>query len=316
MAAAEDPPRNDPGADQLRRLDAGAWAQTLKRTVKEFQEDELTDRAAALTYYGVLALFPALIALVSIVGLFGDPDTVTKTLTDIIEDLSPGSASDTLANTIESITKDRGAAGVLLVVGIVGSLNAASGYIGAFIRASNVIYEVEEGRPFYKLRPLQLGVTVVIVGAVGLVISALVLSGPLAGAVGDAVGLSDLAVTIYGVAKWPVLAFLVMGILGLLYYASPNARIAGKRWVTPGSLLALVVWVAASALFALYVANFGSYNKTYGALGGAVTFLVWLWITNIAVLLGAELNAELERSRELEAGVPGAKENIQLPPRQ
>ncbi|HEX5910683.1 MAG TPA: YihY/virulence factor BrkB family protein, partial [Thermoleophilaceae bacterium] len=221
-----------------------------------------------------------------------------------------------LQDTIEGLTQDRGAAGVLLVLGILGALNAASGYIGAFIRASNVIYEVQEGRPFYKLRPLQLAVTITIVGAVGLVITALVLSGPLAGAVGDALGLSEEAVTVYGVAKWPVLALLVMGILGLLYYASPNARVTGIRWVTPGSLLALVVWVGASALFALYVANFGSYNKTYGTLGGAVTFLVWLWITNIAVLLGAELNAELERSREIKAGVSGAEEEIQLPPRE
>jgi membrane protein len=299
-----------------RHLGGRAWWSTLKRTVKEFQDDELTDRAAALTYYGVLALFPALIALVSIVGLFGDPQAVTDTITDIIEELAPGSASDTLSDTIEGLTADRGAAGVLLVLGTLGALNAASGYIGAFIRASNVIYEVQEGRPFYKLRPLQLVVTIVIVVAVGLVITALVLSGPLAGAVGDALGLSELAVTVYGVAKWPVLALLVMGILGLLYYASPNAKVTGIRWVTPGSLLALVVWVAASALFALYVANFGSYNKTYGTLGGAVTFLVWLWITNIAVLLGAELNAELERSREIEAGVAGAEEEIQLPPRE
>ena len=299
-----------------RHLGGRAWWSTLKRTVKEFQEDELMDRAAALTYYGVLALFPALIALVSIVGLFGDPQAVTDTITDVIEELAPGSASDTLSTTIEGLTQDRGAAGVLLVLGILGALNAASGYIGAFIRASNVIYEVQEGRPFYKLRPLQLTVTIVIVLAVGLVIMALVLSGPLAGAVGDALGLSEVAVTVYGVAKWPVLALLVMGILGLLYYASPNAKVTGIRWVTPGSLLALVVWVAASALFALYVANFGSYNKTYGTLGGAVTFLVWLWITNIAVLLGAELNAELERSREIEAGVSGAEEEIQLPARE
>ncbi len=302
--------------DHPRHLGARAWWRTLKRTFKEFQEDNLTDRAAALTYYGVLALFPALIALVSIIGLFGDPDAVTDRITKIVQELAPGSASDTVAGPIQSITEDRGAAGVLLVAGILGALNAASGYIGAFIRAANVIYEVDEGRPFLKLRPLQIAITVVILVAVGLVISAMVLSGPLAGAVGGALGLSDLAVTIYGVAKWPILALLVMGVLGLLYYASPNARITGVRWVTPGSLLALVVWVAASALFALYVANFGSYNKTYGALGGAVTFLVWLWITNIAVLLGAELNAELERSRELEAGVPGAAEKLQLPPRQ
>ena len=299
-----------------RHLGGRAWVATLKRTIKEFQDDELTDRAAALTYYGVLALFPALIALVSINLGFINLLPVTDTITEVVEELAPGSASDTLSSTIQSLTDDRGAAGVLLVVGVLGALNAASGYIGAFIRASNVIYEVQEGRPFYKLRPLQLAVTLIIVVAVGLVISAMVLSGPLAGAVGDALGLSNLAVTLYGVAKWPILGLLVMGILGLLYYASPNARLTGVRWVTPGSLLALVVWLAASALFALYVANFGSYNKTYGTLGGAVTFLVWLWITNIAVLLGAELNAELERSREIEAGVSGAEEEIQLPPRE
>jgi membrane protein len=201
-------------------------------------------------------------------------------------------------------------------VGVVGAINAASGYIGAFIRASNVIYEVEEGRPFWKLRPLQLGVTLVMVLSVALVFLALVLSGPLAGAVGDAVGLSNVAVTVYGLAKWPVLACLVLAMLALLYYAAPNARIAGLRWITPGSVLALALWVLASAVFALYVANFGSYDKTYGTLGGVVTFLVWLWLTNIAVLLGAELNAELERSRQLEAGVPGADDSIQLPPRE
>jgi len=302
--------------DQPSDLGGRRWVQTLKRTVKEFQDDDLMDRAAALTYYGVLALFPALIALVSIVGLFGDPKVVTDTITDVIEDLAPGSAAETLSGPIDSITENRRAAGVLLVLGVLGALNAASGYVGAFIRASNVIFEVEEGRPFYKLRPLQLGVTLVILLAVGLVITAMVLSGPLAGAVGDALGLSDLAVTAYGVAKWPILAGLVLAILGLLYYASPNAKLTGVRWITPGSVLALVLWLAASGLFALYVSNFGSYNKTYGALGGAVTFLVWLWITNIAVLLGAELNAELERSRQMEAGVLGAEETLQLPPRQ
>ncbi|MGI8749898.1 MAG: YihY/virulence factor BrkB family protein, partial [Thermoleophilaceae bacterium] len=237
-------------------------------------------------------------------------------LDQIVSDLGPASASQTFSGPIRSITSNRGAAGVLFVVGIVGALNAASGYIGAFIRACNVIYEVEEGRPFWKLRPLQLGVTLIMVAAVAVVFLALVLSGPLAKAVGEAIGLSDLAVTVYGLAKWPILAVLVMTMLGLLYYIAPNARIAGVRWITPGSVLALLLWVLASAAFALFVANFGSYDKTYGTLGGMVTFLVWLWLTNIAVLLGAELNAELERSRELEAGVPGAEESLQLPPRE
>ena len=311
-----EPTQAEGGPRHPHRLGARAWWQTIKRTVSEFQDDNLTDWAAALTYYAVLALFPALISLVSIVGLVADPRSVTDALTRIVSDVGPSTASSTFSGPIESITSNRGAAGVLFAVGVLGSLNAASGYIGAFIRASNVIYEVDEGRPFWKLRPLQLGVTLVLVLAVALVFLALVLSGPLAGAVGDAVGLSNVVVTVYGLAKWPILAGLVMAMLALLYYASPNARIAGVRWITPGSVLALVVWVLASVAFAFFVANFGSYDKTYGTLAGVVVFLVWLWLTNIAVLLGAELNAELERSRELAAGVPGAEDSLQLPLRQ
>ena len=317
MATRPEPGVRDPaGANGPGRLGGRRWIATLKRTIREFQDDDITDRAAALTYYSVLALFPALIALVSIVGLVADPRTVTDSLDQIVSDLGPASASETFSGPIRSITSNRGAAGVLFVVGVVGALNAASSYVGAFIRASNVIYEVEEGRPFWRLRPLQLGVTLIMLMAVGLVFLALVLSGPLAESVGEAIGLSDVAVTVYGLAKWPILAALVLTMLGLLYYIAPNARITGIRWITPGSVLALVLWVLASAAFALFVANFGSYDKTYGTLGGVVTFLVWLWLTNIAVLLGAELNAELERSRELEAGVPGAEESLQLPHRE
>ncbi|MBA3509162.1 MAG: YihY/virulence factor BrkB family protein [Thermoleophilaceae bacterium] len=317
MATRPEPGVRDPaGANGPGRLGGRRWIATLKRTIREFQDDDITDRAAALTYYSVLALFPALIALVSIVGLVADPRTVTDSLDQIVSDLGPASASETFSGPIRSITSNRGAAGVLFVVGVVGALNAASSYVGAFIRASNVIYEVEEGRPFWRLRPLQLGVTLIMLMAVALVFLALVLSGPLAESVGEAIGLSDVAVTVYGLAKWPILAALVLTMLGLLYYIAPNARITGIRWITPGSVLALVLWVLASAAFALFVANFGSYDKTYGTLGGVVTFLVWLWLTNIAVLLGAELNAELERSRELEAGVPGAEESLQLPHRE
>jgi membrane protein len=188
--------------------------------------------------------------------------------------------------------------------------------VGAFIRACNVIYEVEEGRSFWKLRPLQIGVTLAMVLLAALVSLALVLSGPLAVTVGDAVGLSDEVVNVYRYAKWPLLVVVVLGMVSVLYYASPNVRIRRFRWVTPGSLLALVLWVVASALFALYVGNFGAYDKTYGTLGGVVSFLVWLWITNIALLLGVELNAEIERTRQLEAGMPNAEEMIQLAPRE
>jgi membrane protein len=293
----------------------GGVVQTVKRTIAEFREDELTDRAAALTYYSVLSIFPALIALVSIVGLVGDPKTVTKELTDIVSSIGPSSAADTFKEPIENVTSSKGSAGIALILGIAAALWTASGYVGAFMRASNVIYEVEEGRSFIKLRPLQMLVTLVLILMMALVLVALVLTGPVAEQVGSSLGVGDSAVTIWDIAKWPFLAVVVLFMFALLYYSAPNVRLPGFKWVTPGSLLAIVVWLVASALFAFYVANFGSYNKTYGALAGVIVFLVWLWITNVAILLGAELNAEHERSRELKEGAPGAEREIQLEPR-
>jgi len=304
------------GPEGPRRLSGRSWADALRRTVREFRDDHLTDWAAALTYYSVLAIFPALVTLVSIVGLFGDPRGTTDAIRQIVSELGPQSAAETFNEPIRSITANRGRAGVLFVAGIVGALYSASNYIGAFMRASNAIYEVEEGRPFWKRRPLQMAVTLAMVLLLALVVLALVLSGPVAQAVGEAVGLSGTAVTVYGVAKWPALALVVILLLAVLYYVSPNVQLPAFKWITPGSVLALVLSILASAGFAFYVSNFVSFDKTYGTLGGVVSFLVWLWIVNIAVLLGAELNAELERGRELEAGVPGAEAELQLPPRE
>jgi len=290
----------------------GSSRQTLKRTFTEFKEDELTDRAAALTYYGVLAIFPALIALVSIVGLVFDPARITKALTDVVSSVGPASAVETFKGPIETITKSSGTAGIMLVVGIAAALWSASGYVGAFMRAANVIYEVEEGRSIVKLRPLQILVTLVLVLLLALVLVALVLTGPLAEAVGSAVGIGSAAVMVWDIAKWPVLLAVVVVMIALLYYASPNAKLRGMKSILPGAAVAVVVWLVASAAFAFYVANFGSYDKTYGALGGVVVFLVWAWLTNVAILLGAQLNAERERSHQLEDGVPGAERELQL----
>jgi membrane protein len=287
----------------------------LKRTVREFMDDGLTDWAAALTYYGLLSLFPAVIAMVSLVGLFGDPESATKTITEIITALGPESAAQTFSGPIESVASDRGAAGIAFIGGLAVALWAASGYVGAFIRASNVIYETPEGRPFWKLRPLQIAITLVLV-LLGVILAVgLVLTGPVVDAIADPIGLSSTAVTIWNVAKWPVMAAIFIVMVGVLYYASPNAKLRGVKWVTPGSLVAILVWVLASAAFAFYVANFGSYDKTYGTLAGLVILLIWLWITNLAILFGHELNAELERGTEIEEGRPGAEEEIQLQPR-
>jgi membrane protein len=289
------------------------WFGTVKRTVREFRDDNLTDWAAALTYYAVLSLFPAFIALISILGLVVDPKTITRVITDVVSQLGPASAVDTFKKPIEQISSNQSTAVFGLIFGVAAALWTASGYVGAFMRASNAIYEREEGRPFWILRPLQILVTFVLVMMAALVVLSLVATGPVAKAVGDAVGLGDTAVTVWNIAKWPVLLIVVMLMLAILYWPSPNAKQAGFRWVSPGAVLAVLVWIVASVGFAFYVANFGSYNKTYGTLGGVIVFLVWMWITNIAVLLGAELNAETERGREIEEGVPGAEEDIQAP---
>jgi membrane protein len=284
--------------------------------VARFREDNMSDWAAALTYYGLLSLFPMLIALVSIVGLFGDPKGTTSTVTDIVTEIGPKSGADTFAGPIRSITSNRSSAGVLFVLGLATALWSASGYIGAFMRASNVIYQQREGRPFWKLRPLQLAVTLVMVVMVAAVLLALVLTGPVVRAVADPLGVGHGAVTVWNYAKWPVLAALFIVMIDLLYYASPNAKLRGFTWMTPGALLALVLWGIASTGFAIFVANFGSYDKTYGTLGGVVILLIWIWITNVAILLGHQLNAERERSRQLAEGVPRAEEELQLEPRQ
>jgi membrane protein len=287
----------------------------LKRTAKEFQEDNLTDWAAALTYYAVLALFPALLALVALVGIFGQYPQTTNALLDIARQVSGNdSALNGLKDTIDGIVRNKGGAGALLGLSLAGALWSASGYIGAFMRASNAIYEVPEGRPFWKLRPLQVVVTLGIVLLLALVLVALVVTGPVAKAIGDQVGLGDTAVTIYQIVKWPIMAAIVLVILAVLYYIAPSARLPKIQWLSPGAIVALVIWIIASAAFGFYVANFGSYNKTYGTLGGAISLLVWMWITNLAVLFGQELNAEIERGRELTAGLPADRE-LQLPPR-
>jgi membrane protein len=294
-------------------LPARSWWGVAKRTVREFREDNLTDWAAALTYYGVLSIFPALIVLVSILGLIGT--SVTQPLIDNLGAVAPGPAQEIFTNAIDGLSRSQGAAGLLLIVGLAAALWSASSYIGAFIRASNSIYEVEEGRPFWKLRPLQIAITVVMIVLLAVSAVAVVFTGPLAEQLGKVLGVGSTAVTAWDIAKWPALVLLVSFMFSILYWAAPNVRQPRFRWLTPGGVFAVVVWIVASAAFAFYVANFSSYNKTYGALGGIIAFLVWLWISNIAVLLGAELNAELERGRELAAGERRAEREIQLPPR-
>ncbi|MGK5742207.1 YihY/virulence factor BrkB family protein [Micromonospora sp. URMC 103] len=297
----------DEGPESPAQLSGTGWKATLRRTVREFQEDSLTDWAAALTYYGVLSIFPGLLVLVSILGLLGRG--TTNTVRETLDQAVPvGTIQQILDKAIEQAQGSGGLASIAAVLGLLAAFWSASGYIAAFMRASNAIYDVPEGRPIWKTLPIRIGVTAVI--GVMLLISAVIVvfTGRLAQAAGEAIGLGSTAVTVWNIAKWPVLLILVSLMFAILYWASPNARHGGFRWVSPGGVLAVVVWLVVSGLFAVYVSNFGSYNKTYGALAGVVVFLIWLWLTNIAILLGAEFDAELERSRAISAGHPEEKE--------
>jgi membrane protein len=268
--------------------------------VREFKDDDLSDWAAALTHYAVLSIFPALLALVSILGLLGT--STTQPLIDNLGSLTPGAARDIVTGAIENLQRSRGAAGLAFVGGLAVALWSASGYVAAFMRASNAIYDVEEGRPIWKTIPTRVGITVVVVILLAISAVAVILTGGLAQQVGNLLGMGSVAVMVWDIAKWPVLLLIVSLIFAILYRASPNVRQTGFRWVTPGGIIAVVVWVVASAAFAFYVANFASYNKTYGAIAGVIIFLVWLWISNTAILFGAEFNAELERGRRIEMG--------------
>ncbi|MFL5967705.1 MAG: YihY/virulence factor BrkB family protein [Gaiellaceae bacterium] len=293
-------------------LRGAAWGGVLKRTFAEFKEDNITDWAAALTYYGILSIFPALIALVSILGLVGQ--SATNPLLTNLGGFAPGPAHQILENALQGLTQSRGGAGILFIVGLAGAVWSASGYIGAFIRASNTIWDVGEGRPAWKTVPLRLIVTIVMLMLLTATAVAVAATGPLAHKIGKLVGVGGAAVTAWDIAKWPVLVVVVALMFSILYYAAPNVRQPGFRWVTPGGIFAVVTWIVVSGLFGLYVGNFGSYNKTYGSLGAVVIFLVWLWLTNVAILFGAELNAETERGRQIEAGHPPEQEPF-LPPR-
>ena len=294
-------------------LNKQSWKYIGRKVMREFSEDQCTDLAAALTYYGVLAIFPALLALISILGLVGDPAKAVNTILDTLRPLLSADTLGTIEPVIQQLTQSQ-AAGFTLVVGLLGALWSASGYVGAFGRAMNRIYEVKEGRPFWKLRPLQLLITLVAITLAALVLLMLVLSGPLAESIGEQLGLGGAAVTAWDIAKWPVLFLFVLVTVAVLYYATPNVKQPKFRWISIGAGVAIVVWVLASIGFAFYVSNFGSYNKTYGSLAGVVVTLLWLWITNIALLLGAEIDSELERGRQLQAGIP-AEEELQLPAR-
>ncbi|HEY3438376.1 MAG TPA: YihY/virulence factor BrkB family protein, partial [Actinotalea sp.] len=309
-APAPDDPRKPASPQDLTKR---SWSYTARKTMREFNRDQCTDLAAALTYYSVLAVAPAALALVSLLGVFGNGGAIVDKVMEAARGVAPGSSLDTIDQILTNLTSKQGT-GIGVAIGLLIALWSASGYVNAFGRAMNRIYEVDEGRPLWKLRPTMLLVTLVVLVLVALICVALVLSGGVAEVVGKAVGLSAATVTVWNIAKWPVVLVLVIVIIAVLYYATPNVRQPKLRWVSVGSVVALLVWAVATALFGVYVARSSSYDATYGTLAGMIIFLLWVWLTNNALLFGAELDAELERARELQAGI-AAERTIQLPPR-
>lgn len=309
-APAPDAPGKPDSPNDLRKR---SWKYILQKTIREFSSDQCTDIAASLTYYAVLSIFPGLIAIFSLLGVIGQGQAASDAVLDIVEQVAPGDTADTIRAPIEQLAGSP-AAGVALVTGVVLAIWSASGYVGAFSRAMNRIYEIEEGRPFWKLKPTQLLVTVIAIVLLVIAAIILVVSGPVTDAVGNALGLGDAPQTIWSIAKWPVLAFVVVLIVAILYYATPNAKQPKFRWMSIGALLAIILLALATLAFGIYVANFSHYDRTYGSLAGIIIFLLWLWIANLALLFGAEFDAELERGRQLQAGI-AAEEDIQLPPR-
>lgn len=306
----DDPRKPDSPSDVTKP----GWKYTLKKTLREFNRDQCTDLAAALTYYTVFAIAPASLALVSLLGVFGNGQQIVDSVMELARGMgAPDDAISSIEPIVTNLSQQQGA-GLSLALGLLLALWSASGYVNAFGRAMNRMYEIDEGRPFWKLRPIMLLTTLVLLVIVALILVALVVSGGVAEAVGSAIGLSDVTVTVWNIAKWPVVLGLVVVLIALLYYATPNVKQPKMRWISVGSVVAIVVWVVATVGFAFYVTNFGKYEATYGALAGVILFLLWVWITNNALLFGAELDAELERTRELQAGIK-AEETIQLPPR-
>lgn len=292
--------------DRPAELPKRSWTAVLRGTLKEFKNDELADRAAALTYYGVLALFPALLVLVSLLGIAGE--SATRQVLKNLRTLTPGSARDVISDAVEQLQGNAGVGSFMAVAGLAVAVWSASGYVAGFIRTSNAVYDMPEGRPVWKVLPLRLALTVTLMLLACASALIVVFSGALARQTGAALGIGNTPLAIWSIAKWPVLVLLVTVMIAVLYWAAPNAKGRGFRWVTPGSVLALVIWLAASAGFAFYVANFASYNKTYGALAGVVVFLVWLWMTNLAILLGLEFDAEMARQRAIAGGFPEDQE--------
>jgi len=279
----------------------------FKAAFRRFQKDKMTDHAAALTYYSLLSLFPALLFAAAALGVFGQEGLITDAADYLRDAGAPASTIDSVTNALDSAQSQRGTAFTALVLGLALSLNGASGAFGAAGRALNQVWRVDEGRGFVRRKLNDLAWTLVVLVLVMITFMLIFLGGGLASDVLGTIGFGDTAATVWTIARWPAALVSAMTIYAIVYYAAPNVEVRHFQWITPGAVFGVVTWIAASALFFVYVSNFSSYSATYGAFAAVVILLVWLWLTNLVLLFGAELNAviDLRRSPHLPRSYEG-----------
>jgi membrane protein len=289
----------------------------FKRAFSRFQKDRVGDHAAALTYYSLMSLFPALLFGIALLGVFGQQGLIADATRFLHSVGAPVDTVDAVTNALQGAQRNRSTALGALALGLASSLYGASGAFGAAGRALNDIWRVEEGRGFVKHKAHDIGWTVVVLALVLTTGVLIFLGGALAEFVFSQIGLGDTTAAVWRYARWPAALLTMVLIYAIVYFAAPNVEIRRFQWITPGAAFGVVAWLAASAAFFLYVANFGSYQATYGAFAAAVILLVWLWLTNVVMLFGAELNAviDLRRSPHLTQDYDGpplpAKEPVE-----
>nr|WP_209436350.1 YihY/virulence factor BrkB family protein [Kocuria subflava] len=315
MERAEAPaPDNSSKPENPTQVSKRSWKYIFKRSLAEFTQDGCTDLAASLTYFTVLSVFPGLLAVVSLLGVFGQGQQTADAITEFLAGRVPEELNTLLEPTITNLTQATGAGIVALIIGVASGLWTASGYVGAFSRAMNRVYDVSEGRTFIKHKASMLAVTLFVVVTVVLIFLMVLLSGSIARTLGDAIGLGETSVMVWNIAKWPVVLLLLILLVAVLYYATPNVQQPKFKWVSPGAVFAIIGVIVAAVGFSIYATQFASQADTYGVIGGVILGLLGIWIFNNVLLFGAEIDAELQRGRELEAGLP-SEEMLHLPPR-
>lgn len=315
LERAEAPaPDNSSKPENPTQVSKRSWKYIFKRSLAEFTQDGCTDLAASLTYFTVLSVFPGLLAVVSLLGVFGQGQQTADAITEFLAGRVPEELNTLLEPTITNLTQATGAGIVALIIGVASGLWTASGYVGAFSRAMNRVYDVSEGRTFIKHKASMLAVTLFVVVTVVLIFLMVLLSGSIARTLGDAIGLGETSVMVWNIAKWPVVLLLLILLVAVLYYATPNVQQPKFKWVSPGAVFAIIGVIVAAVGFSIYATQFASQADTYGVIGGVILGLLGIWIFNNVLLFGAEIDAELQRGRELEAGLP-SEEMLHLPPR-